>query len=285
MLGVGGRYFHDEQETAQSDFVFLEPELTKQSGEFDDFSPRGYLKFDLTDDVNLYASVGSGFRSGGFNSPGDPPYDPETVLAYEIGVKGSAAEGKLTFEAAGFFNDYSDMLRRGLVFNGLNFTSQLSNIGDVEVYGLEGGFAYEVIEDLTLSFSGAWIDTEVKEIRADDATNLPGDELDYVPELSFTVSGVREFEVKSHPAFARVDYSYRDEVSYIDRTSFDVVPQFSDSINQLNARLGITFDDVSVELFGSNLLNENKWLDPYHEWRNANRTRPRTVGVKVGFSY
>ncbi|MEM9421749.1 MAG: TonB-dependent receptor [Pseudomonadota bacterium] len=287
LLGVGGRYFEDDQTLAQSDFVFLVPELTVQSGTFDDFSPRGYVKFDLTDDVNLYASVGTGFRSGGFNSPGDPPYQPEDVLAYELGAKGTALDGLVSFELAGFFNDYSDMLRRGLVFNGLNFTSQLSNIGDVEIYGIEGGFSFEPVENFTFSATGAWIDTEVKDIRADDATNLPGDELDYVPEISFALSGVYEFTVRSNtPAFARLDYSYRDKVSYIDRTSFDVFPQFSDSINLLNARVGATFNDnVTVELFGSNLTNENKWLDPYHQWHNANRTRPRTVGVKVELAY
>ena len=290
LLGVGGRYFHDKQTEFSNSTALLDPTGGEsQSDTFDDFAPRGYIKYDLTDDVNVYASAGSGFRSGGFNSAGDPPHDPETVFAYELGVKGSAVDGALTFEVAGFYNDYSDMLRRGLVFideGGVSrFASLLSNIGDVDIFGVEAGFAYEVVEDFTFSASGSWIDTEVKEIRADDATNLPGDQLDYVPEVSFTVSGVYQFEVGSAPGFARLDYAYRDAVSYTDRSSFDVVPQFSDSINQLNARIGVSFDNVSVEVFGSNLTNENKYVDPYHQWRNANRTRPRVIGVKVGVDY
>ncbi|MBV7255292.1 TonB-dependent receptor [Pacificimonas sp. WHA3] len=285
-VGVGGRYFHDKQKTASTDFFFLVPDLTEQSGSFEDFSPRGYVKYDISDTVNFYASVGSGFRSGGFNSPGDPPYEPENVLTYEAGIKGRSADGGITFELAGFFNDYSDMLRRGLVFNGLNFTSQLSNIGDVEIIGLEGGISVEAAQGLTLSATGAWIDTEVKAIDAADATNLPGDALDYVPEISFSISGHYEFDWSADmPGFARIDYSYRDKVSYIDRTTFDVFPQFSDSIGLLNARIGVEVSDVSVELFATNITNENKWLDPYHQWRNANRTRPRTVGVKVGMDF
>lgn len=285
-LGVGGRYFHDSQKQAQTNFFFLVPDLTEQSATFDDFNPRGYLKFDISDDVNLYASVGTGFRSGGFNSPGDPPYEPEDVLAYEIGIKGRSADGAVTFELAGFFNDYSDMLRRGLVFNGTNFTSQLSNIGDVDIYGIEAGIAIEATPGFTLTATGSWLDTEVKSIRADDATNLPGDPLDYVPELSFSVSGNYEFDWGDDlPGFARIDYFYRDKVSYIDRTTFDVIPQFSDKIGLLNARIGASFDAFTVEAFATNITNENKWLDPYHQWRNANRTRPRTVGVKVGVAF
>ena len=286
LIGVGGRYFREDVTQAESAFVFLVPELTEQSDTFDNFSPRGYVKYDLTDAVNLYASVGTGFRSGGFNAPGDPPYDPEDVLAYEIGAKGGTQGGRFTYEIAAFYNDYSDMLRRGLVFNGQNFLDLLSNIGDVDIFGVEGGFAFEAVEGFTLSASGAWLDTEVKAIRADDATNLPGDQLDYVPEISFSVSGLYEFTIGDNlPAFARLDYAYRDEVSYTDRTSFLVVPQFSDSLSLLNARAGVSVDRVTLELFATNLTNENRWIDPYIQWRNANRTRPRTVGVRVSVDY
>lgn len=286
LVGVGGRYFHDKQTDATSNFVFLVPDLTEQSGSFDDFNPRAYIKYDVTDTVNLYASVGTGFRSGGFNSPGDPTYDPEAVLTYEIGAKGRSADGRVTFELAAFYNDYSDMLRRGLVFNGTNFTSQLSNIGDVDIYGLEGGIAFEAVPGFTISATGAWLDTEVKEIRADDATNLPGDPLDYVPEITFSLSGHYEFDWGADlPGFARVDYFYRDKVSYIDRTTFLVVPQYSDSVSLLSARVGAEFDQFTLEVFGTNLTNENRWVDPYHQWRNANRTRPRTLGVKVGVEF
>ena len=177
------------------------------------------------------------------------------------------------------------MLRRGLVFNGTNFTSQLSNIGDVEIYGIEGGVTFKAGENITLAAVATWLDTEVTAIRADDATNLPGDSLDYVPELSYSLSGVYDFDWSpDRPGFARLDYSYRDEVSYVDRSSFVALPQFSDSFGLLNARIGMWIGDSHlIELYGNNLTNENEWQDPYHQWRNANRTRPRTLGIKYTF--
>ncbi|MEM6485042.1 MAG: TonB-dependent receptor [Pseudomonadota bacterium] len=282
-LGLGARYFEEDRESAQSCCLNLQVPVVEQSGSFDSFDPRVYARYALTESISLYGSISEGFRSGGFNDAGDPPYDPEDLLTYELGIKGSLNQSRLSFELAGFYNDFSDMLRRGLVFNGTNFTSQLSNIGDVDVFGLEGGFAYTATDSLSLSATASWLDSEVQEIRADDATNLPGDELDYVPQLTYSLSGVYDFQWgSSRTGFVRIDYNYRDEVSYIDRSSFDVVPQFSDSFGLLNARIALAFTEAfSVELFGTNLTNENEWQDPYHNWRNANRTRPRSVGLRL----
>lgn len=283
-LGVGGRYFQDDRARESSCCVLIAVPVTAQSEDFESFDPRVYLGWKVSDSVNLYASIGSGFRSGGFNSFGDPPYDPEDVLSYEIGIKGIAES--VSYEVAAFYNDYSDMLRRGLVFNGTNFTSQLSNIGDVDIYGFEAGVSVQPTEGLTLSLTASWLDAEVQDVDATDATSLPGDSLDYVPEFSASASVRYGFNwTERHRGFFRIDYSYRDEVSYIDRTSFDVLPQESDSIKLLNARVGFDVTpELTLEVYGTNLTNENVWLDPYHAWRNANRTMPRTLGIRLAYT-
>ena len=84
-----------------------------------------------------------------------------------------------------------------------------------------------------------------------------------------------------------MDYNYRDAVNYVDRSSFpdQNLPQMSDDISLLNARVGIAWERLSLDLFGSNLTNENEYIDPYWGWKNANRTRPRTLGVEVSYSF
>ena len=126
------------------------------------------------------------------------------------------------------------------------------------------------------------------EVKALGATNNAGDPVDYVPEFSYTLGANYDFDWSATmPGFFRVDYSYRDKVSYIDLSSFPIenTPQWSDDISLLAARLGMKIGQASVELFGTNLTNQNKWIDPYHDWTNANRTRPREVGVKVGYQF
>jgi outer membrane receptor protein involved in Fe transport len=281
-LGAGVRYFEDDQKSWDG--------LTEETDSFDSVDPRAYASFKATEDINIYASVGKGFRSGGFNRGPAPNYEPETLISYELGSKGVLGGGVFAYEIAAFYSDYKDMLRRGLIFDPVSGeTAQLtSNIGKTEVKGLEVGLTFRPIERLTLNTTATYLDSEVTEVKALGATNNPGDPVDYVPEFSYTLGANYDFDWSATlPGFFRVDYSYRDKVSYVDLSSFPLenTPQYSDDISLLAARLGMKIGQASVELFGTNLTNENKWIDPYHDWANANRTRPREVGVKVGYQF
>lgn len=281
-VGVGVRYFEDDQETFDG--------TASEKDSFDSVDPRVYASFKITDDMNVYASAAKGFRSGGFNRGALPNYEPESLWSYELGMKGLTAGGALSFEVAAYYSDYSDMLRRGLVFveATTTFESLTSNVGNVEVKGIEGGITWRVTDNLALSTTASFIDSEVTEVKATDATNIVGDPVDYVADYSFTAGAHYSFNWGAAlPGYARVDYSYRDEVTYVDRTSFPAenVPQKSDAIGLVDARIGLEWNAAWFELYGTNLTNENKWIDPYHQWTNANRTRPRAIGFKVGYNF
>ncbi|MBM0107184.1 TonB-dependent receptor [Steroidobacter sp. S1-65] len=280
-LGGGVRYFEDDQETFDG--------FSSEKDSFDSTDPRVYASFKLSDDINIYASAGSGFRSGGFNRGDLPNYQPETLWSYEVGSKGLLAGGVLAYEVAVFYSDYKDMLRRGLILNPDGTTIQnTTNIGKAEVKGAEIGLTWRPFDQLTLNATAAYMDSEIVEVKSADATNNAGDPIDYVPEFSYTLGANYEFDLSATlPAFFRVDYTYRDKVSYIDRSVFydQFLPFYSDDISLLSARLGVTVGRANIELFGTNLTNQNQWIDPYHYWTNANRTRPRELGVKVGYSF
>lgn len=281
-VGAGVRYFEDDQENFDGAAI--------QTASFNSTDPRVYASFKLAQDLNLYASAGKGFRSGGFNRSGQPTYDPESLWSYELGLKGLVAGGAVSFEASVYYSDYSDMLRRGLVFvpDGFPQFQQLtSNVGAVEVKGVEAGITWRATDHLTLNATASYIDSEITKVNAQDATNIAGDPVDYVPKFAYTLGANYSFDIGTLPGYFRVDYSYRDAMSYVDRTSFPAenVPQWSDDIGLLDARIGLTWNAAWFELFAMNLTNENKWIDPYHDWTNANRTRPRAVGLKVGYNF
>jgi outer membrane receptor protein involved in Fe transport len=281
-VGAGMRYFEEDQTTFDG--------TLEESDTFDSVDPRVYASFKLAANVNLYASAAKGFRSGGFNRGELPNYEPESLWSYELGLKGQSDDGRVGYEAAVYYSDYSDMLRRGLVLvpNAQPQFQQLtSNIGTVEVKGVEGGVTLRATDHLTLNATAAYIDSEITEVNATDATNVAGDPVDYVPELSYTLGAHYSFDMGALPSYFRIDYSYRDAVSYVDRSSFPAqnVPQLSDDIGLLDARFGLDWNQAWFEIYGTNLTNQNKWIDPYHDWTNANRTRPRAIGVKVGYNF
>jgi outer membrane receptor protein involved in Fe transport len=279
-VGVGVRYYEDDQ----SSFDGTE---TEEDG-FDSTDPRIYVSYSLSDEANVYASVGTGFRSGGFNRGELPNYGPESVTSYELGTKASLFDGTLDLEISGYYTEYDDMLRRGLVFVDNAFLSLTSNIGNVEVKGIEGAVSWVPIDGLTLNATASHIDSEVVEVNSIDATNIAGDPTDYVPEFSYSLGAHYAFNwFGTLPGYIRADYNYRDAVNYVDRSSFPTenLPQQSDDISLLDARIGLDWSTLSFEMFATNLTNENKYIDPYWGWKNANRTRPRTLGVEVTYRF
>jgi len=87
---------------------------------FTHLSPKAALDYRLTDNVLLYGLVSRGTKSGGFDfraqtptSQGfrqaEIPFSPEKVTNYEIGVKGSTADGRLRTNLAAFYLTFDDI--------------------------------------------------------------------------------------------------------------------------------------------------------------------------------
>jgi outer membrane receptor protein involved in Fe transport len=282
-IGAGVRYFEDDQTEHLVGDV-------EQSGTFDSVDPRFNVSYSINDRQNLYASAAKGFRSGGFNGGDLPDYDPEELWSYEFGYKASLAGGALFFETAIYFTKYDNMLRRGLVFVSpeLGFQSLISNIGEVEITGIEASFTWQATDALTFDFAGTIIDAEVTKLDAEGTSNEVGDPIDYVPDYSFTVGAVYDFNwTDDMPGYFRVNYSYRDKMPYVDRTSFpdENLPQWSDTIGLFDARLGLRTGTIYTEIYAQNFTDVNRYIDPYHAWNNANRTRPRAFGIRLGVEF
>ena len=61
---------------------------SNQSNTWDKVTWRGALEYDVTADSLLYASVETGFKSGGYSlSSTYPVYQPETITAYTLGSR------------------------------------------------------------------------------------------------------------------------------------------------------------------------------------------------------
>ncbi len=103
---------------------------------------RGAIEFDVAAKSLLYASVESGFRSGGFSSSvGYETYQPETITAYTIGSKNRFFDNRVQLNVEGFLWKYNNqqVAHAGLdnVNRAGNFTQNIgrSTIKGVEVEG------------------------------------------------------------------------------------------------------------------------------------------------------
>jgi hypothetical protein len=61
--------------------------------------------------------------------------------------------------------------------------------------------------------------------------------------------------------------------------------QASESFTVVSARFGARWEQTSLELFVNNVTNENKSVDPFDVWSQGNRTKPRTIGLRITFDF
>jgi len=160
-VSVGGRYTSDKREGTvfRADYLGLRSPLfgrptavpfrirTDYTNSRTDkkFTPRLSVSYKPVEDINLYASWSRGFKSGGFDPRGDAiftpgtvnGYKPETVTAYEAGLKGAFLDRTLFVNVAGFYSDYKDQQVTTQFLSGATVVSSVDNVGKSRIYGWE----------------------------------------------------------------------------------------------------------------------------------------------------
>ncbi len=92
------------------------------------------LEYDVAAKTLAYATVSTGYRSGGINfvAPSVPlTYAPESVTAYEVGWKTTSSDGRVVLNLAAYVNQYRDMQAQSFV--------NLSGAGGVSEFTESGG--------------------------------------------------------------------------------------------------------------------------------------------------
>lgn len=88
----------------------------------------------------VYGKVSSGYKAGGFDNAGS--FNPESLVAYEIGSKNEFLDRKLQFNADVFYYDYTNQQVQVFVDENIGFTTQ--NAGASRIYGLETDTHYQL---------------------------------------------------------------------------------------------------------------------------------------------
>lgn len=178
------------------------------------FTPMVNLAYDLNDETLLYATYSEGFRSGGFaqrifpDQPRAPDFGPEFVDSYEAGFK--FKNDTVTFNAAAFFTDYSDIQVAVLRPPFIGFFED--NVGDAEIKGIELETIINPFDGLYLEASYGYTDAAYTEIDAEASLVTVDDSFDHVPEHTFAAAINKEFNLSNGGAIiARVDTSYWTE--------------------------------------------------------------------------
>jgi outer membrane receptor protein involved in Fe transport len=298
-LTVGLRNFEDDREVSEEIAPALlqiiqsvDPSYTGRVDEtFDTFNPRFNVSYRPNEDWLVYGNVAKGFRTGqpqpalslglAILSGVDVPtgIDPETLWSYEIGTKARLADGRVTLEAAAYFNDWEDLQVPVVVAQGVR---ALVNGGTGETQGFEFAASWLPIDGLTLQATASFVDAtfteDVTGININDGDDIPG-----VPDRTLTANATYRWPFAANMngfAFGSVQYNS-------ERTdTVNAVPP-SDDIVLLDMRLGVEGEKWAAYLFGENLTDEYGAIDAYAlgETGPALRPRPLTFGLQLSVNF
>ncbi len=272
----------------------------------------GKLSLDYTgiEDTLLYASISRGYKIGGVNGqavgkvisdPSTPTdtaefllsranFDSETLINYEIGLKGRYLNDSLDLSVTAFYMDRKDMQASvAVLFPPAEWKSYLDNVSDGYNAGIELEANWRVTDNITVFAALGLLDAELGDLIVEDPDT--GGELDqsgrdqaHAPNYQFNI-GTSIQLIESFTFTAEVDG--KDEFYFSNSHN-----QKSDDHILLNMSLAYQVDNVSVSLWGRNLTDEDYETRGFY-FDNAGRGaegyqqlgEPRVFGISGSYSF
>jgi len=258
------------------------------------------------DTLMVYGSVGSGYRTGGINLRAQTslelkPYDEETVLNYEFGIKADWQWGEWALRSnfATFWQDYQDIQRTQAQEVADEVRTTTENAAEATIRGAELEIWLVPVEGLELSLNYSYLDAEFDKYIDNSGTDLSDSPFVWVAPHTLAANMRYSWPVGDDDGDVslQLSYYYQDEVESSDTSGF-ADPKLravgrQDGYGLVSARLdwermlGSAFD---LAIFGKNLTDEKYaigGIDLLDNLGLATRVygAPRTWGVSLRYSY
>lgn len=291
-LTLGGRFTTEKREYTQTTNGVLT--IPKNKFKVDRFTYRAALRYQPTDQMNLYASYGTGFKSGAYNTvtPRLNLVKPEDIKATEVGVKADLTPD-LRANLAVFRYDYTDLQVAARDAIGAVFI--LQNAADAEIYGGELEVTAIPVRGLRLTGSVAYLHARYTHFpsaqtfspapnggNAAASLDVSGNKMIKAPTLTFNFAPRWEHDLGR----GKLDIGgnlYRSSRVYYDFANRYSQPPFT----MVNAEMGYEIGNVRVAISGTNLANKVVYqqIQIGGEGTFVPLERPREIKVGAQFRF
>jgi outer membrane receptor protein involved in Fe transport len=305
-LGAGGRYLTDHLESFSPAVDGLlaggpQPASPPVGGSSSIFNPSGYLRFKATDEVTYYLQAARGFRSGNSNQtlsydPNGPCADsakqlglgpltdPDTLWTYELGMKSTLWDNRLTSNLAIFHQKWSGV--QLLASQACGFFGTI-NGGDASGNGAELEMSARINPAWSANLSASYVYNKFDSVKPDVGFTV-GDRVPGAPEENASAGLQYDFSLGSTwKAFARGDYVYVGDVHYLFNPGTTANSVLQGGYGKANLRLAFQRTNLSLEVFANNVTDKRAAAATGDPSQNGFTylLRPREVGVEVRYSY
>jgi iron complex outermembrane recepter protein len=260
---------------------------------YDKTTWKANLSYRFSEQLLAYATVSTGFRSGGLNAVSEPfepipaSFSPDYLTNYEIGIKGLLGGGTFEYQLDTYLIHWDNIQVQLTTADGA-FVYQ-GNAGTAEVKGVEFELSARPFQYLTTSFAGSWQDAyltqgaSAEQYTLNPTLGLTGDKIPNVPDFQFSFNLDYTWPIaKDWQGSVATDVTYRgSEDSYFSSNSFNV-PLSSYTLWGLRA--GFINGPWTVMAFAHNLTNERAQVSAINSTQDPHAlltVQPRTVGLSV----
>ena len=277
-----------------------------EKAEEDGLSYKASLAYELTPEINAYATFATGFRTPIRNAFAGRPSvvnaddivipdgaDSDDLESYEIGLKGSWLDGAVSANLAAYYIDWSNIqVQANRVSDSVQFAT---NIGRAESKGLEFEVGLVPVENLRLGVNGSLNDAKVTALTDEEAAisgAVEGQRL-ASPKFQGAASLTYDFALG-----AAVDGFFTANVQHVGSFPglFPNVPgqpgvqrptfAYTDSWEKVNLSLGANRGDWTAILYVENLLDTDTitYVHPEAFLESRFGTHiPRTFGMRLSY--
>jgi len=250
----------------------------------------------LSEQTAFYGRVASGYRPPFANLPildldgndvSPPIVDSDTMVSYELGVKGNGGDGRWIYDFALWAVDWEDFQAQ-VIFNGI--PTQANSTSPISAEGVEGTVTFYPVDALRIETNFAYTDSKLDDDEP-GLGGLAGEPTRFVPEWTASLMASYEFRA------AELDSSVGGGIRYISEFNTEypnnianfMVPE--STLVDLHARL--SSGHYSATLYLTNLFDsyELSTANAFSDFltgnviAQANPVQPRTIGINLTYRF
>ena len=316
-LTAGLRYTWDNKSMIRQQSGATAPAVPDQGdASFKRLTWNAMARYEFTDDVSMYLRAASGYRSGGFNAPDTTevgtntlvPFQSETIVSYEAGVKAELLDRHLRFNLAGYYNKFDNLAANIPVVTSTPgvFGSRIVNVGKVDYAGFEVEARAILSDYLSIDGTFGYVDVNYKKfpIPTSGAVGAPLVDIASIAREGYTSRYTANIAANLRVPLndggttlnGRVGYTYESpKYSFSNTISTPFNEQLkSDPKKQIDAQVSIDGirvggGEAQLLIWGKNLTNRHEFARGIDfgalGYAGGYFADPRTYGMTLGVKF
>ena len=280
---VMGQYQHDPNNK-----LFTTTADTLARTNFNAFSPKLALDYQVNTNSLWYGIYSRGFRAGGLSplssDPSQPPllgYLPEYSNNFETGIKNNWFNNKLIVNIALFYTKVTDAQVPSLVLpDAITITK---NTGQLTSKGIEAEFFALPVKGLLLQYSFGATNAQFDQLdiaAQGESVNLAGKHPIFTPNSTSLLATQYTLPISAH-----IKMMARAEWKYIGTTYFDLANTIEQTPYQLlNLKTGIEYDKIGLHFWAKNITG-TKFISYGYDFGAVHLGDQSTFGTSFSYKF